>query len=368
MASKPYYDAKKKRWFMKWWTGVERGWFKQTLGPHPAGEPLKKTAPKSIQLVARRYEDMETQARHGVNVAPARAHDLKTYLGNYEEVFNASHAENSGTNLKAATKSFLPFCEGRGVKTVEAVTPRICRDWLESLVNTRKHSTIRMYRGYLSPAWSRAVMDEIILKNPWERLPIPGRPKDKEPIYWTREELDKLILATEGWLRDVLIVGVNTGLRISALLNLEWRDVSFERSQITVRQESSKSGRKYYVPINNSANQVLAERINRRGTKDELVFPGPRSNAVVNRKDTYAMFKAAAVRAGIPDKGHHNHILRHTFASHAAMKGIPLAVISGWLGHTSLRMVEVYSHLIPAESNSRMAQFDLAPPPIDRTS
>lgn len=365
MASRPFYESKKKRWVMKWWAGVARGWVKQTLGPHPPEAPLRKTPPKSIQLIARRYEDRETQARHGVNVAPARAHDLGEYLAAYQTVFDATHANDSGQNLRYAIKSFLPFCEGRGVRTVEAVTPSVCRDWMEAQVHKIERITIKTRKGYLSPIWSRALMDEIVARNPWYRLPIPGKPNDVEPSYWTLEELHKLMGATSGWLRDLIILGVNTGLRISALLGLEWRDVDFERGHLVVRKELSKSGKKYYVPINASANEVLFRRTATKKPPGVYVMPGVVTNTVISYGTTYRMLKRAAKKAGLADKGHWNHAMRHTFASHAAMRGIPLAVISGWLGHSSLQLVNVYAHLIPADSNSRMASFDLAPPRID---
>lgn len=39
------------------------------------------------------------------------------------------------------------------------------------------------------------------------------------------------------------------------------------------------------------------------------------------------------------------HVLRHSFASHAVMKGIPLRLVQEWLGHNDIRMTQRYSHL-----------------------
>ena len=43
------------------------------------------------------------------------------------------------------------------------------------------------------------------------------------------------------------------------------------------------------------------------------------------------------------------HILRHTWASHAVMNGVPLLVVAKNLGHADTRMVEKhYGHLAPS--------------------
>ena len=43
------------------------------------------------------------------------------------------------------------------------------------------------------------------------------------------------------------------------------------------------------------------------------------------------------------------HVLRHTHASHLAMRGVPLIVIAHQLGHTDTRMAERhYAHLSPS--------------------
>ena len=58
-----------------------------------------------------------------------------------------------------------------------------------------------------------------------------------------------------------------------------------------------------------------------------------------------AALKRACEKAGIVDCGWHT--LRHTFASHLVMRGVPLRVVQEWLGHASIKMTEVYAHLSP---------------------
>ena len=56
----------------------------------------------------------------------------------------------------------------------------------------------------------------------------------------------------------------------------------------------------------------------------------------------------------------HNHMLRHTFASHAAMRGVPLRQIQEWLGHGSIVVTQRYAHLAQGIGDDLIRR--LAPP------
>ena len=50
-------------------------------------------------------------------------------------------------------------------------------------------------------------------------------------------------------------------------------------------------------------------------------------------------------RAGLRRVGW--HVLRHTFFSHLAMRGVPLIVIQKLMGHSTIQMTMRYAHLAP---------------------
>lgn len=60
--------------------------------------------------------------------------------------------------------------------------------------------------------------------------------------------------------------------------------------------------------------------------------------------DIGTAFEKAMSRAGIEDFRFHD--LRHTVASHFAMRGVSLRAIAQLLGHRTLQMVMRYSHLL----------------------
>ena len=51
------------------------------------------------------------------------------------------------------------------------------------------------------------------------------------------------------------------------------------------------------------------------------------------------------------------HKLRHTFASHLVQNGVDLYRVSKLLGHTSIKMTEIYAHLTPSDIKSAVAKL-----------
>jgi site-specific recombinase XerD len=54
----------------------------------------------------------------------------------------------------------------------------------------------------------------------------------------------------------------------------------------------------------------------------------------------------------------HFHDLRHSFASNLVMKGVSLKAVAELLGHTSLKMVNVYLHLSEEYKKSAVELLD----------
>jgi len=62
------------------------------------------------------------------------------------------------------------------------------------------------------------------------------------------------------------------------------------------------------------------------------------------------------------------HDLRHTFASHLVMKGVPIKTVQEYLGHANLTMTMRYSHLAPSHHREAIRILDSAYTPATSTS
>lgn len=375
MASKPYFVVDRGCWYVKWKAGPAK-WKAQRLCSHPGWSktqrPPKRPPPEAVRL-ARVWEERETRVKQGLEVDPQEATPLRTFLDDYILHAEAGQAEGSIKVLRRAAAKFVAWCDDQGVKTLPEVTAATCRSYLAQRGRdpgmagvgrsgkTLAYKTLHTERGVLSPAWTQAFQDGRIVVNPWLRAPVPGKPRESIPPFWTEDEIERLTAACRPWLRDVVLVGVNTGLRITALLGLEWRDVSFEAGMVTVRAELDKAGRGYRVPMSAVANSVLGRRWTMRMDANPLVFPGPRKGKKVPSNRTFQAISRVVRRVGITNHGRFNHMTRHTFATHAVMRGVPLKVVSSWLGHSSIAMTEKYGHVIPEDSQRYMDKFDMRP-------
>ena len=133
---------------------------------------------------------------------------------------------------------------------------------------------------------------------------------------------------------DIIRLLMLTGCRKGEIVNLRWSEVDGD----TLALADSKTGPRK-VHLNPQARAVLDRQP--RGVGG-YVFPSPVSS---DRpcSDNVSLWLRVRRKAGIEDVRLHD--LRHNYASHAVMNGVPVPVVSRLLGHTSVRMTLRYVHM-----------------------
>lgn len=228
-----------------------------------------------------------------------------------------------------------------------------------------QNATINRELDVLSAAINYAVKH-------WEwEIPNPVRGMSlKMPegrLRWlTREEAARLTRAADQGMNhclgDFIRLALNTGMRMNEMLKLEWNRVDMEARRIRLDGIHTKSGRRRFVPLNESALQVLRSRLEFRMRHCPLspwVFAWEDGRRVTR---LWEQFQTATKRAGIDDFRIHD--LRHTFASWLVSAGVPLTEVRDLLGHASVRETERYAHLAPDRLNNAVAILDFQEAPL----
>jgi integrase len=179
------------------------------------------------------------------------------------------------------------------------------------------------------------------------------------------DDADRLVAAAEGEWRTMILVAMRTGMRMGELLGLRWVDVDLSAGRINVRQAYvkghfglPKSGKPREIPLGDEVIEVLAAHRHERGP---LVFCDAAGKPFTAGLLAWPL-KRALKRAGLREIGWHT--CRHSFASHLAMRGVPLKVIQELLGHASIATTMIYAHLAPHVARDAVRVLDRARSPV----
>lgn len=233
-----------------------------------------------------------------------------------------------------------------------------------------KPKTINTRLGTIRRMLSLAVEWEIIARVP--RVEFRKVPK-QDPRFLTDEEMIRLIEKAEPQWKEMILVALRTGLRIGELRGLQWGDVDLLRRVIHVQRTDPgrrtldatdpKGNRARTVPLTAESAEALT-RIRPADVKSTAwVWPALlRRNAekrarARSEKGCWTAVTRAAKRAGLMDVGWHT--LRHTYASHLVMRGIPIRLVQKWLGHASIKETEKYAHLYPEHGHEAAGLLDI---------
>ncbi|MDA2920772.1 site-specific integrase [Desulfobacterota bacterium AH_259_B03_O07] len=179
-------------------------------------------------------------------------------------------------------------------------------------------------------------------ENPVSQSGMPEVHDQKERVL-SMEEEKRLIEAIPEEFKGIILIALNTGMRLGEILGLKWKWVDSEESLINLPQTHTKTKKSRKVPINPTVRRILLERKLKSGGS-EFVFQGEASYSL--RGKLQRSFKEACKRAEITDLRFHD--LRHTVGTRLGEEGVPIQTISKLLGHTSTKMTERYVH--PEES------------------
>jgi integrase len=178
----------------------------------------------------------------------------------------------------------------------------------------------------------------------WKKLKPFKNVSEPKIRFLSEAEVTRLLNACNPSFRLVVRGALLTGARYGELTQLKVGDYSTVTNTVFIAQ--SKSGKSRHIPLNSEGISFFEQLIIGRNSK-ELMFV--RDDCVQWKKNYQARPLEAACKAAKITPTVTFHILRHTYASALAIRGVSLQVIAAVLGHSDTRITHKhYAHLIPS--------------------
>lgn len=185
-------------------------------------------------------------------------------------------------------------------------------------------------------------------------LAIPSKRFEHKAIaFLTHDEIEALVAApdTDTWLgrrdRTLLLLTVQTGLRVSELIGLCCQDVVLGHG---AHVRCLGKGRKARcTPLREDAVKALSAWLEEhRGQPADPLFPNRGGGPLSHDSIEHLVGKYATIarqRCPSLEKKHISpHVLRHSAAMELLQHGVDRAVIALWLGHESVKTTPIYLH------------------------
>jgi integrase len=217
-------------------------------------------------------------------------------------------------------------------------------DGSEEAIRRRKSSANRTWT-ILRAALNHTFRDDLVASDAAWRKVKPFEGVDAARVrYLTVEEVRRFVNATDSEFRQLVQAALQTGCRYSELARLEVADFNPDSGTLAIRR--SKSGKARHVVLTDEG--VFFFRALTAGRAGSEIMLRKANGEPWRASHQLRPTAQACMHAKI-DPPVSFHVLRHTWASHAVMNGVPLLVVAKNLGHADTRMVEKhYGHLAPS--------------------
>lgn len=268
--------------------------------------------------------------------------------------YHLNSQENNLAKMWAYTKKkllnkFSSFCKEHHIEFLNDINLELLEKYKAGLLKQNKPKTVQNTLGVIQTMLKHAVKLKYIQENPVTQLDaIRGVQKNKQR-YLTQNEIKTLLEGSgKHYFKDLVLVGVYTGMRRGELVNLCFEDVDLNKKIIYVKNKedfTTKSRKERVLPLHQNLYQFFSDNKNKKGycfLKDGQLF---------NLKSLTLNFIRLCNSLNLKDVS--LHTLKHTFISWCLIEGISIFKVAKWAGHSTTHITELYSHLCPEDTTQR---------------
>ena len=152
----------------------------------------------------------------------------------------------------------------------------------------------------------------------------------------------------------LIVLGINTALRISDLLRLTWDDVydfTNDRVKASIELIEKKTNKSKIIALNHSVVNALTLYAPETAERGRPLIENPRTGKAISRVHAYRLIRAAAEALDFQERVS-CHSLRKTLGYHAWKNGVPLVIIMDIYNHSSLAVTKRYLGVTQDDKNA----------------
>ncbi len=256
----------------------------------------------------------------------------------------------SKSYLRSVNLSFKMFIDFTGDVKMNEIDSKIVESFIQFTYKRAKYSAGLYYRT-LKAGFSTALRWNYIKSNPFQAVKQPKQ-VSKLPLFISEDELQKILKnVLKLPLKNMIVISYDSGLRLGEVVNLKWSDIDLQQKTIKVsntKDFQTKSKLDRIIPLTERLYNLFLKIVpNAFNTSENQEYIFLSKNKVRFNLDYISRSFKKAVRKAKLNEGYTYHTLRHSFASNLVQRGVSLYIVSKLLGHSDLRISQIYSHLQP---------------------
>lgn len=335
-----------------WWVGFQEGG-QQTQ------KSLKVTAKRAAELLLAEYQMREAKEHNKSKLL----HIKKRLRDVINEYADSRPRSKTSRWYRWCGEEFAAFCEGKGAINIGNIHPHLIEEFYskrkkegrDKIDKARKNESdshdkmdpggaASILRG-IKAIFNYAVKKHYIIESPAKHVRADRTVKK---LYKDLSvfEMERLLKAAKEHCQScyaLYATGYYAGLRDGELVYLKQGDIDFEQNYIDVKSKPEnpiKDHQERRIPLNGKLKQILLEHTPGRVWFFETREGNPRRNGL-NRE-----LKRTARYAAIHPKGLNMRVLRESFGSHLRRLKVDIALISQYMGHSSIDVtLRHYAHI-----------------------
>lgn len=336
---------KRDRWYICYYIGKDaNGKWKQKW---EGSWDTKKAAEKVLR---QRITELEETFERKVESCT-----LKVYLQNWLDTYCTERlAPNTIRGYRVnIDKHIVPYI---GQIRLDALKPSDIQGlYSKLLAQGLSGTTVRYVHNNLHRALAVAVRQQVMSRNPADCVEPPVIDR-YEAATLNNEQVRRLLTACHG--TDIyvpVLLAVTLGLRRGEVLGLQWQDIDWQQSTLSIRRSASfrNGGMVMGNTKTRSSRRTLLLPVGVAHELQELNDGCLPTEPICRRSDgtilttnaLYHQFAEVLKLSGLPHIRFHD--LRHTYATLMLRNGVPAKIASSILGHSSIGItLNTYSHVL----------------------